>query len=158
MIPDKVRAVLEAHGLRAAEFDAGSTATSVLAAGQLGVAVGQIAKSLLFMAKDGKVFMVIAPGDRRLSSAKLKAATGVKSRMASVDEARAATGFGPGGVCPFGIDGSIRIYIDSSLSQYSTIYPAAGTDSSGVPMTFAQLVSITGGTVGDFLNDDTEAP
>lgn len=158
MIPDKVRAVLEAHGLRAAEFDAGSTATSVLAAGQLGVAVGQIAKSLLFMAKDGNVFMVIAPGDRRLSSAKLKAATGVKSRMASVDEARAATGFGPGGVCPFGIDGSIRIYIDSSLSQYSTIYPAAGTDSSGVPMTFAQLVSITGGTVGDFLNDDTEAP
>jgi prolyl-tRNA editing enzyme YbaK/EbsC (Cys-tRNA(Pro) deacylase) len=158
MIPDKVRAVLEAHGLRAAEFDAGSTATSVLAARQLGVAVGQIAKSLLFMAKDGKVFMVIAPGDRRISSAKLKAATGVKSRMASVDEARAATGFGPGGVCPFGIDSSIRVYIDSSLSQYSTIYPAAGTDSSGVPMTFAQLVSITGGTVGDFLNEDTEAP
>lgn len=158
MIPDKVRAVLEAHGLRAAEFDAGSTATSVLAAGQLGVAVGQIAKSLLFMAKDGKVFMVIAPGDRRISSAKLKAATGVKSRMASVDEARAATGFGPGGVCPFGIDSSIRVYIDSSLSQYSTIHPAAGTDSSGVPMTFAQLVSITGGTVGDFLNEDMEAP
>jgi len=101
---------------------------------------------------------VIAPGDRRISSAKLKAATGVKSRMASVAEARAATGFGPGGVCPFGIDSSIRVYIDSSLSQYSTIYPAAGTDSSGVPMTFAQLVSITGGTVGDFLNDDTEAP
>ncbi len=143
--------------MRAAEFDAGSTATSVLAARQLGVAVGQIAKSLLFTAKDGKVFMVIAPGDRRLSSAKLKAATGAKSRMASIDEAREATGFGPGGVCPFGIDSSIRVFIDSSLSQYPTIYPAAGTDSSGVPMTFAQLVSITGGTVGDYLNDDTEA-
>lgn len=123
MIPDKVRAVLEAHGLRAAEFNAGSTATSVLAARQLGVAVGQIAKSLLFTAKDGKVFMVIAPGDRRLSSAKLKAATGAKSRMASIDEAREATGFGPGGVCPFGIDSSIRVFIDSSLSQYPTIYP-----------------------------------
>ena len=158
MIPDKVRSVLEANGLRAAEFDSGSTATSVLAAQQLGVTVGQIAKSLLFMGKDGKVFMVVAPGDKRLSSAKLKAAAGVKSRMASPDEAMAATGFGPGGVCPFGIDGSIRIFIDGSLSQYTTIYPAAGTDSSGVPMTFDQLVTITGGTVGDFLNDETEVP
>ncbi len=158
MIPEKVRVVLEAHGLAAAEFEPGSTATSVLAAQQLGVQVGQIAKSLLFMGKDGKVFMVIAPGDRRLSSAKLKAVTGIKSRMASVEEALAATGFGPGGVCPFGIDHSIRIFIDSSLSQYTTIYPAAGTDSSGVPMTFDQLVAITGGTVGDFLNAETEAP
>ena len=158
MIPDKVRVVLEAHGLAAAEFEAGSTATSVLAAQQLGVKVGQIAKSLLFMGKDGKAFMVIAPGDRRLSSARLKAAAGVKSRMASAEEALAATGFGPGGVCPFGIDHAIRIFVDSSLSQYATIYPAAGTDSSGVPMTFDQLVSITGGTVGDFLNEETEAP
>jgi len=157
MIPDKVRAVLDAHGLRAAEFEAGSTATSVLAAQQLGVAVGQIAKSLLFMGKDGKIFMVIAPGDRRLSSAKLKAATGIKSRMASAEEALAATGFGPGGVCPFGIDHSIPIFIDSSLSQYSTIYPAAGTDSSGVPMTYDQLISITGAKAGDFLNNEAEA-
>jgi prolyl-tRNA editing enzyme YbaK/EbsC (Cys-tRNA(Pro) deacylase) len=156
MIPDKVREVLAGHGLRAAEFDAGSTATSVLAARQLGVAVGQIAKSLLFTGKDGKLFMVVCPGDRRLSSAKLKAAFGTKSRMATADEALAATGFGPGGVCPFGIDSSIHIFVDSSLSQYQTIYPAAGTDSSGVPMTFDQLVSITGGTLGDFLADETE--
>ncbi len=156
MIPDKVRVVLERNGLAAAEFDAGSTATSVAAAHMLGVSVGQIAKSLLFAGKDGMFFMVICPGDRRLSSAKLKAAAGTKSRMATAEEALAATGFGPGGVCPFGIDASIRIFIDSSLSQYATVYPAAGTDSSGVPMTFDQLVSITGGTVGSFLVDGTE--
>jgi prolyl-tRNA editing enzyme YbaK/EbsC (Cys-tRNA(Pro) deacylase) len=158
MIPDKVRAVLEAHGLEAIVFAAGSTATSVLAAQQLGVTVGQIAKSLLFARKDGGFFMVLAPGDRRLSSAKLKALAGVKSRMANAEEALAATGFGPGGVCPFGIDSSIPIHIDRSLSQYKTVYPAAGTDSSGVPMTFDQLVSITGGTVGDFLAEDGESP
>ena len=156
MIPDKVRTVLEAHGLRAVEFEAGSTATSVLAAQQLEVAVGQIAKSLLFMGTGGKLFMVIAPGNRRLSSAKLKSVTGVKSRMASAEEALAATGFVPGGVCPFGIGSSIPVFVDVSLSQYATIYPAAGTDSSGVPMTFDQLVSITGGTVGDFLNNEEE--
>ena len=156
MIPDKVRAVLDAHGLAAREFAPGSTATSVLAAGQLGVKVGQIAKSLLFMGKDGRLFMVVAPGDRRVSSSKLKAVTGVKSRMATADEALAATGFGPGGVCPFGIDAAVAIYIEKSLSSYDTIYPAAGTDSSGVPMTFDSLVTVTRGTVGDFLADAAE--
>jgi prolyl-tRNA editing enzyme YbaK/EbsC (Cys-tRNA(Pro) deacylase) len=151
MIPEKVTGVLAAHGLRAVEFEPGSTATSQLAAEQLGVRVGQIAKSLLFLGKDGRYFMLLCPGDRKVSSSKLKAALGVKTRMARYEETLAATGFEPGGVCPFGIDGQIRILIDESLAQYQTIYPAAGTSASGVPMTFAQLVSITGGQVGDFL-------
>ena len=156
MIPEKVRVVLDKHGLTAKEFAPGSTATSVLAAQQLGVTVGQIAKSLLFVGKDGKYFLVLCPGDRRLSSAKLKAATGVKSRMASAEEARAATGFGPGEVCPFGIEPGVRIFVDASLSAYPVIFPAAGTDSSGVPMTYEQLVTVTGGTVGDYLVDPGE--
>ena len=151
MIPDKVRTALAARGLTAKEFAPGSTATSALAAQQLGVKVGQIAKSLLFVGKDGRFFLVVSPGDRRISSSKLKALTGVKSRMASGEETLAATGFGPGAVCPFGIDGAISVFIDRSLSMYETIYPAAGTDSSGVPMTFDDLVAITGGSVGDFL-------
>jgi prolyl-tRNA editing enzyme YbaK/EbsC (Cys-tRNA(Pro) deacylase) len=157
MIPDKVKKVLDAHALEAVEFAPGSTATSVLAAAQLGVAVGRIAKSLLFIGKDGRFFMVVAPGDRRLSSSKLKAATGVKTRMASAEEALAATGFGPGGVCPFGIDPGIGVFIDRSLAEYSTIYPAAGTDSSGVPMNFDQLIAATGGTLGDFLAEAKDA-
>ena len=155
MIPEKVRAILDTHGLTPAEFAPGSTATSVLAAQQLGVTVGQIAKSLLFLGKDGRYFMVVCPGDKRLSNSKLKAMTGVKSRMATAEEALGATGFGPGGVCPFGVDSRVALFIDRSLSQYATIYPAAGTDSSGVPMTFDQLVAITGGTVADLLADET---
>ena len=141
---------MEAHGLAAIEFEPGSTATSQLAAERLGVLVGQIAKSLLFLGKDGRYAMLLCPGDRKVSSAKLKAALGVKTRMARRDETLAATGFEPGGVCPFGIDAGIRILIDDSLAQYRTIYPAAGTGASGVPMTFAQLVAITGGDVGEF--------
>ena len=150
MIPEKVIRVLAAHGLRAVEFKPGSTATSQLAAEQLSVMVGQIAKSLLFLGKDGRYFMLLCPGDRKVSSSKLKAALGVKTRMARYEETLSATGFEPGGVCPFGIDGRIQILIDESLAQYQTIYPAAGTSASGVPMTFAQLISITGGQVGDF--------
>ena len=150
MIPERVARVLETHGLAAIEFESGSTATSQSAAKRLGVLVGQIAKSLLFLGKDGRYAMLLCPGDRKASSAKLKAALGVKTRMARRDETLAATAFEPGGVCPFGIDDGVRILIDESLSQYTTIYPAAGTGASGVPMTFAQLVAITGGSVGDF--------
>jgi prolyl-tRNA editing enzyme YbaK/EbsC (Cys-tRNA(Pro) deacylase) len=150
MIPEKVSRVLAAHGLAAIEFEPGSTATSQSAAERLGVLVGQIAKSLLFLGKDGRYAMLLCPGDRKASSAKLKATLGVKTRMARHDETSVATGFEPGGVCPFGIDARIRILIDDSLAQYRTIYPAAGTGASGVPMTFAQLVAITGGQVGEY--------
>jgi prolyl-tRNA editing enzyme YbaK/EbsC (Cys-tRNA(Pro) deacylase) len=154
MIPEKVQSVLSAHGLSAVEFEPGSCATSVLAAERFGVGVGQIAKSLLFIGRDGRFFLVLCPGDRKLSSSKLKAVTGVKSKMAGAEETLAATGFPPGGVCPFGIDGGIKVFLDGSLSRYPVIYPAAGTDSSGVPMDFEKLRAVTGGTVGDFLSDD----
>ncbi len=154
MIPEKVAQVLAAHGLRALEFAPGSTATSPMAAAQLGVQVGQIAKSILLLGKDGRRFMLLAPGDRKISSAKLKAALGTKTRMTRPDETLAATGFEAGGVCPFGIDGSIQVLLDEGLAQYEMIYPAAGTSASGVPMTFAQIAAITGGQMGDFTAAD----
>lgn len=157
MIPDKVKATLDAHGLAAIELEPGSTATSTAAAEKLGCAVGQIAKSLLFLGKDGSKFMVLAPGDRRISQSKLKAVVGVKFRMTRPEETWKATGFEPGGVCPFGIDSSIRVFVDEGLARYGTIYPAAGTSSSGVPMSFEQLVAITRATLGDFVEKQGEA-
>ena len=148
MIPEKVQEILDRNNLQAVEFEPGSTPTAVLAAQQLGVEVGNIAKSLLFVAKDGRYFMVVCPGDRKVANAKLKAAIGAKTRMANAEETRAATSFQPGGVCPFGVEG-IEILLDASLRNYQTIYPAAGTDSSGVPMSFEDLRRITGGRVCD---------
>jgi prolyl-tRNA editing enzyme YbaK/EbsC (Cys-tRNA(Pro) deacylase) len=148
MIPEKVQAVLKRYDLRAIEFEAGSTPTAVLAAEKLGVEVGNIAKSLLFVAKDGRYFMVVCPGDRKVANAKLKAAIGAKTRMADADQTLAATGFQLGGVCPFGVEG-IEILLDAALQNYATIYPAAGTDSSGVPMSFGELRRITGGRICD---------
>jgi prolyl-tRNA editing enzyme YbaK/EbsC (Cys-tRNA(Pro) deacylase) len=157
MIPEKVRRVLEANGLQAIEFEEGSTPTSVLAAQKLGVAVGNIAKSLLFLGKDDKYRLLVAPGDRKVSNPKLKAAFGVKSRMATAEETLSATGFKPGGVCPFGVEG-IEILLDQSLADYGTLYPAAGTDSSGVPLDFETLKRITGGRLVDCSDPPTGGP
>jgi prolyl-tRNA editing enzyme YbaK/EbsC (Cys-tRNA(Pro) deacylase) len=157
MLPDKVRRVLDAHGLKAIEFEEGSTPTSVLAAQKLGVAVGNIAKSLLFLGKDGKYRLLVCPGDRKVSNSKLKAVFGVKSRMATGEETLAATGFKPGAVCPFGVEG-IEILLDQSLADYGTLYPAAGTDSSGVPLDFETLKRITGGRLCDCSDPPTVGP
>ena len=143
MIPDRVRAVLEAYDLEALTFEPGSTPTSELAARKIGCSVGQIAKSMLFKGKDGAFRLLLCPGDRRIDNKKLKQLLGFKARMATPEETVEITGFRPGGVCPFGVDG-IDIFIDRALEEHDTIYPAAGTDASGVPVSFDRLRYIVG--------------
>lgn len=151
MIPDQVRAVLDRHGLRALEFEPGSTPTAESAARRIGVEVGQIAKSLLFRDRAGGYHLVVCAGDVRVSSSKLKRLVGSAAAMANAEEAVRVTGFAPGGVCPYGVVG-VAIHLDASLQRFATVYPAAGTDASGVPTTYEQLLAITGARPCDVTN------
>lgn len=145
-IPDKVRAFLENHNLAALEFEPGSTPTAEMAARRIGVPVGQIAKSILFKGKDNTFRLVVAAGDKKINSGALKRATGAKHRMATADETNDVTGFLPGGVCPFGLaEAELEILLDISLDKYETVYPAAGTNATGVPLSPDYLQQITGG-------------
>jgi len=150
MIPDRVSDILRSNGLKALEFEPGSTPTSELAAERIGVAVGQIAKSMLFKGKNGNFYLAVCPGDLRVCSKKMKGETGTKVRMARGEETEAVTGFRPGGVCPFGVEG-VEMLLDIGLAGYPLVYPAAGNDASGVPLTFEQLKQITGGRVVDVM-------
>jgi prolyl-tRNA editing enzyme YbaK/EbsC (Cys-tRNA(Pro) deacylase) len=149
-IPENVRSFLARHDLSALEFEPGSTPTAETAAARIGVPVGQIAKSMLFKGKDGTFRLVVAAGDTRINSGLLKKATGAKHRMASSEETFEATGFRPGGVCPFGLEEQgIEILLDASLSAYEIVYPAAGTDATGVPVSPEKLLEVTGATQVD---------
>jgi prolyl-tRNA editing enzyme YbaK/EbsC (Cys-tRNA(Pro) deacylase) len=145
-IPPKVQTFLKSHDLSALEFEPGSTPTAEKAAQRIGVPVGQIAKSILFKGKDDKYRLVVAAGDKKINSGALKRATGAKHRMANAQETEETTGFLPGGVCPFGLeDTPIAILLDVSLYEYGTVYPAAGTDATGVPLSPDYLQQITDG-------------
>ena len=145
-IPSKVQAFLDSHDLSALEFEPGSTPTAEKAAQRIGVPVGQIAKSILFKGKDDAYRLVVAAGDKKINSGALKRATGAKHRMANADETKEATGFRPGGVCPFGLEGTpVAILLDASLYEYGVVYPAAGTDATGVPLSPDYLQQITNG-------------
>jgi len=145
-IPAKVQAFLNRHDLSALEFEPGSTSTAETAAQRIGVPVGQIAKSILFKGKDNRYRLVVAAGGKKIHSGALKRVTGAKHRMASAEETRQVTGFLPGGVCPFGLeDVPVAILLDVSLDEYDIVYPAAGTDATGVPLSPDYLRQITGG-------------
>jgi prolyl-tRNA editing enzyme YbaK/EbsC (Cys-tRNA(Pro) deacylase) len=147
MIPENVQKILDAHQLRALEFEPGSTPTVASAARRIGVEEGQIAKSLLFRDKAGRFHLMVCAGDAKVSSGKLKRLVGSNTSMANHEETFAVTGFRPGGVCPFGV--TVPVYIDESLKRFDTVYPAAGNDATGVPTTFGQLLAITGGQACD---------
>lgn len=153
MIPEKVHRVLDAHQLQALEFEPGSTPTSADAAERIGVEVGQIAKSMLLKAKTGRFYLAVCPGDKRICSKKARQAIGSRVRMAQGDETEQVTGFKPGGVCPFGLE-DIEVLLDRGLMQHETIYPAAGNDASGVPISFAELQAITGARLVDLMRED----
>jgi prolyl-tRNA editing enzyme YbaK/EbsC (Cys-tRNA(Pro) deacylase) len=72
--------------------------------------------------------------------------------MTSGEETYALTGFRPGGVCPFGVEG-FPVYVDDSLKVWDRVFPAAGNDATGVPMTYPQLLEISGGLYCDVMAD-----
>ena len=143
MIPEDIKGFLDRHDLTALEFEEGSTPTAVTAAEKIGVLTGQIAKSILLKGKNGSFYLVVVAGDKRIDSKKAKELTGTKTRMANTDELYNELGFSPGEVCPFR-DSELDVFIDRSLSVYDLVYPAAGTDSSGVPIEYDKLIKITG--------------
>ena len=144
MTIEKVKAFLADNGLldRLHEFDA-STATVDLAAQALGVDPDQIAKTLGFYHGDGAV-LVVAAGKRRVDNRKFKDQFGCKARMLSAEDTERFTGNSPGGVCPFLVPASARVWLDVSLKDHETVYPAAGSAHSGVALSWAELEALTG--------------
>ena len=103
------------------------TKTAADAAAAIGVAVGQIVKSLIF-AVDGEVVLAYVSGANKLDEQKLAAAAGgAKCARVDADAVREATGFPIGGVPPFGHTKQLKVFIDPDLLQYDEVWAAAGT-------------------------------
>ncbi len=120
-----------------------STATVLEAADALGVAPGQIAKTLALRI-DGKILLLVTRGDTRLDNQKTKAVFAARPRMLDAEETFAATGHRVGGVCPFGLATPLPVYCDLSLRAYEMVYPAAGSLNSSVRVAPDRLAQITG--------------
>lgn len=124
-----------------------AAATAALAAEALGVPVGAIANSLVFWS-DGEPLLVMTSGAHRVDTAALAARLGRASIVrATPEQVRAATGQVIGGVAPTGHPAPLVTIVDEDLEAYPEIWAAGGTPHTVFPLTFAQLVALTDGTV-----------
>lgn len=104
-----------------------TTHTAADAAKALGVEIGQIAKTLVFMAED-KPYVVVMSGDKRVSLEKFGDVVEKKLRKAKAEEVREYTGYVIGGVAPVMRSNKVvTLFVDESLKRFNTLWVAAGT-------------------------------
>ena len=144
MAIERVRTYFQKFGMedKILEFDV-SSATVELAAKAVGCAPERIAKTMSFELADGCI-LIVAAGDARIDNGKYKQTFHTKAKMVPADKVEEKIGHSVGGVCPFGINPGVKVYLDESLKRFETVYPAAGNDHSAVRLTIAELEDVAG--------------
>lgn len=139
MAIEKVRSYFEQFGIadRIKEFHE-SSATVELAAHALCTEPCRIAKTLSFMLGD-KAILIVTAGDAKIDNHKYKSFFGAKAKMLKLEEVNDLIGHGIGGVCPFGINDGVTVYLDESLKRFGTVFPACGSSNSAIELTIPEL-------------------
>ena len=141
---EKAKAYLENKGFLDHVIElADSTATVAMAAEALGVEPGMIAKTMSFLQGEQAV-LILTEGTAKVDNRKYKDTFHVKAKMIPSDAVEEVIGHAPGGVCPFGINDGVEVYLDESLKKFTIVYPAAGNDHSAVKLTIPELEQIAG--------------
>ena len=123
------------------EFDL-STATVEEASRELKCTPGEIAKSLSFIVNDD-VIVIVVKGDNKIDNHKFKETFHVKAKMIDRDSVEELTGHIPGGVCPFGLNDNVKVYLDISLKKYEYVYPACGSANSAIKLSIPELEKLS---------------
>ena len=136
---ERAKAHLAACGLadRILEFSV-SSATVALAAEAVGCAPEHIVKTLSFEKRESAL-LVLAAGTARIDNQKFKHRFGMKAKMLDASRVEALIGHGVGGVCPFGVNPEIEIWLDESIRGLDPVYPAAGNAASAVRLSVPEL-------------------
>lgn len=122
-----------------------SSATVELAAAAVGCEPAHIAKTLSFLV-DGQAILIVTAGDAKIDNRKYKEQFHTKAKMLPAADVEALIGHAVGGVCPFGINAGIPVYLDASLKRFETVYPACGSDNSAIGLTIPELEQYSGYT------------
>ena len=100
-------------------------------------------KTLSFLV-DGCPILIVAAGDAKIDNPKYKAQFGTKAKMLTPDEAETLVGHAVGGVCPFGINEGVMVYLDESLKRFKTVFPACGSSNSAIELSIDELEKYSG--------------
>ena len=136
---ERAKEYLKGFGLddKVLEFEV-SSATVKEAAIAANCQEAEIAKTLSFMV-EGKPILIVVAGDQKIDNSKYKAEFHTKAKMLAFEEVELLIGHAVGGVCPFGINEDVEVYLDESLKRFETIYPACGSSNSAVKLSIEEL-------------------
>lgn len=136
---EKVREYFKQFSIenRIIEFNQ-SSATVELASKALNCEPNRIAKTLSFYLNDSAILIVMA-GNYKIDNSKFKAKFNTKAKMLTFEDAEKLIGHAVGGVCPFGINAGIKVYLDLSLKNFETVFPACGSSNSAIELTIEEL-------------------
>jgi prolyl-tRNA editing enzyme YbaK/EbsC (Cys-tRNA(Pro) deacylase) len=157
--------VLEAANRKGVQLEVrvfpASTHTAAEAAAAVGAQLGQIVKSLVFVAPrdDGSLepILCLVSGTNRVDLARLAAVTGEPNiRRATAREAHDLTGFVIGGIPPFGHRRPLRVVMDPDLGRYQTVWAAAGTQNAVFEVPPATLRILANAVVAPIAEAPTE--
>lgn len=115
-----------------------SSATVSEAARAIGCKEDEIAKTLSFLVDD-KPILIVASGNARIDNRKFKDEFLQKAKMIAFEDVEKLIGHAVGGVCPFGVNADVDIYLDKSLKKFEIVYPACGSSNSAVKLTLNEL-------------------
>jgi prolyl-tRNA editing enzyme YbaK/EbsC (Cys-tRNA(Pro) deacylase) len=118
------------------------------AAQAVGCELGQIVKSLVFVA-GGRPVVALVSGANRLDERRLAGVAGEPVKKADAETARAATGFAIGGVPPFGHATEVPVFMDRDLLGYAQVWAAAGRPDSVFEISPERLRELSSATVTD---------
>jgi len=121
--------------------------TAQAAADQLGCPVGAIANSLIFATAEGEPLLIMTSGAHRVDTGLIGSEIGTTIKRAGADFVRQATGQPIGGVAPVAHPAPIRTLVDRDLAAYEELWAAGGIPHAVLPISFADLVRITSGTI-----------
>ena len=141
---ERARAHLAQFGAegRIQEFET-SSATVELAAAAVGTEPARIAKTLSFMVGETPTLILFA-GDARINNQAFKATFHTKPKMLSAEQAAELVGHAVGGVCPFGVNEGVDVFLDESLRRFETVWPAAGSSNSAIELSCDELERVSG--------------
>ncbi len=139
-----------------------STHTAEAAAAAVGAELGQIVKSLVFVAPgdDGtpEAIICLVSGANRVDVARLAAVTGEPDiRRATAREVNDLTGFVIGGIPPVGHPRPVRVVMDPDLGRYPVVWAAAGTSTAVFPVPPATLRSLANAMVAPIADESDKA-
>jgi prolyl-tRNA editing enzyme YbaK/EbsC (Cys-tRNA(Pro) deacylase) len=160
--PAGIQKVREAAARKGVDLDIRvfdeSTHTAAEAAATVDAELGQIVKSLVFVApaEDGTLEPIIClvSGPNRVDLARLALVIGERDlRRATAREAQELTGFVIGGIPPFGHLRSIRTVMDPDLGRFQVVWAAAGTPTAVFPVPPGTLRILSNAMVAPFTEE-----